>query len=129
LPEHPSRYLAFYAYAHNEDPPAKKDLRIEPNVIPVLAHYHTDPVQTVADAACNSSQWTWLHERLIRGSASPRRPISFCGNTWRGVWPWPMYRSLLASLRAYAEQGADGITREYQGRDLGRTCTCISKCG
>ena len=118
--KHPNRYLAFYAYAHNEDPPVDENLRNEPNVIPVLAHYHTDPVQTVADAAYNSSQWEWLNGRLVpwkRITTSPHFLLREYMAWWYG--PWPMYRSLLASLRAYAEHGADGITREYQGRDLG----------
>ena len=118
--KYPDRYLAFYAYANNEDPPKRKDLRIEPNVIPVLAHYRTDPVQTVADAAYNSSQWDWLHGRLIpwkQITTSPHFILREYMAWWYG--PWPMYRSLLAALRTYAELGADGITREYQGRDLG----------
>jgi len=118
--KYPDRSLAFYAYAYNEDPPKQKDLRIEPNVIPVLAHYFTDPMQTVADAAYNDAAWTWLNGRLIpwkRIATSPHFILREYMGWWYG--PWPMYRSLLASLRAYAEQGADGITREYQGRDLG----------
>jgi hypothetical protein len=95
-------------------------LRIEPNVIPVLAHYRTDPVQTVADAAYNSSQWEWLHGRFIPWKHITTAP-HFMLREYMAWWygPWPMYRSLLASLRAYAELGADGISREYQGRDLG----------
>jgi len=116
----PDRYLAFYAYAYNETPPAVEGLRVEPNVITVLAHYFTDPVQTVAGAAYNSSQWQWLHGKLI-----PWKKLTtakhFLLREYMAWWygPWPMYRSMLASLRTYAEQGADGITREYQGRDLG----------
>jgi hypothetical protein len=116
----PERYLAFYAYAHNETPPVDKELRIEPNVIPVLAHYFSDPVQTVADAAYNSSQWEWLHGKMIAWKRLTTAK-HFMLREYMGWWygPWPMYRSLLASLRTYAEQGADGITREYQGRDMG----------
>lgn len=118
--KYPDRYLAFYAYAFNETPPVAEGLRVEPNVITVLAHYFSDPVQTVADAAYNSSQWEWLHGKLI-----PWKKLTtakhFMLREYMGWWygPWPMYRSLLASLRTYAEQGADGVTREYQGRDLG----------
>jgi hypothetical protein len=118
--KYPDRSLAFYAYAYNEDPPAQRDLRLEPNVIPVLAHYFTDPVQTIADASYNISQWDWLHGRMMpwkRITTSPHFILREYMAWWYG--PWPMYRSLLASLRTYAEQGADGITREYQGRDLG----------
>lgn len=118
--KYPERYLAFYAYAYNETPPVLDGLRVEPNVITVLAHYFSDPVQTVADAACNSSQWEWLHGKLIpwkKANTGEHFMLREYMAWWYG--PWPMYRSMLASLRAYAEQGADGITREYQGRDLG----------
>ncbi len=118
--KYPDRSLAFYAYAYNEDPPKQEDLRIEPNVIPVLAHYFADPVQTIADAAYNNNAWSWLNQRLIPWKRITTAP-HFILREYMGWWygAWPMYRSLLASLRAYAEQGADGITREYQGRDLG----------
>lgn len=118
--KYPDRYLAFYAYAYNETPPLVKELRVEPNVITVLAHYFSDPVQTVADAAYNSSQWEWLHGKLIPWKQATTAK-HFILREYMAWWygPWPMYRSLLGSVRAYAEQGADGITREYQGRDLG----------
>jgi hypothetical protein len=118
--KHPDRFLAFYAYAYNEKPPVQQDLRVAPNLVTVLAHYNTDKVRTIADAGFNSTQWDWLHNRLI-----PWRKLNtsdhFLIREYMAWWygPWPMYRSLLASLRAYAEHGADGIIREYQGRDLG----------
>ena len=118
--KHPHRYLAFYAYAYNESPPRRKDLRVEPNVITVLAHYFTDKTRTIADAPFNSSQWEWLNHRLI-----PWRKLNtsdhFVVREYMGWWygPWPMYRSMLAATRSYAENGVDGISREYQGRDLG----------
>jgi hypothetical protein len=116
----PGRYLAFYAYAYNEQPPKLKNLRAETNLIPVLAHFRIERFQTVADAAFDSSQWEWLHERLIPWRSLTTSP-HFVLREYIGWWygPSPMYRSLLSSLRSYAEHGADGITREYQGRDMG----------
>jgi hypothetical protein len=118
--KHPHRYLAFYAYAFCEDPPKVRDLRAGPNLVTVLAHYFTDKTRTVADAAFNSSQWGWLNHRLI-----PWRKLNtvehFLVREYMGWWygPWPMYRSMPAALRSYADNGVDGIIREYQGRDFG----------
>jgi hypothetical protein len=118
--KHPHRYLAFYAYAYNEEPPKASNLRVEPNVVTVLAHYSTDTTRTIADAAFHGSQWGWLNHRLI-----PWRKLNtsdhFLAREYMGWWygPWPMYRSMLAATRSYAEHGVDGIIREYQGRDLG----------
>jgi len=118
--KHPDKYLGFYAYAHNERPPKLKDFKLHKNVIPVLAHYYTDTWRTVADAAFNSKNWDFVHNKLIPWAAFRSSPYFFIREYmtwWHG--PWPMYRSMMAATRKYADYGANGVTREYQSRDFG----------
>ncbi len=118
--KYPDRYLAFYAYAYNDRPPKTEGLRVQKNVIAVLAHYGMDTWRTPADAAFNSSNWDFVHKKLIPWRKISDAPYFFAReymNWWYG--PWPMYRSMLAATRVYADYGVNGVSREYQGRDFG----------
>ncbi len=108
--EFPDRYLSFYAYAELVEPPYDTGLRLNANLVPVVARYSVCQVHAITDAACSSNA---KFRRNLEGWAAISRQIM--ARDYACLWPVPdlTFKVLSINLRAYRDLGAQGMSREY----------------
>lgn len=110
---HPDRYLAFYAYADLVEPPYDKGIRLNANLIPVVARFSVCQVHAIDERACATNA---AFKRRLDGWAGIARQIM--ARDYACLWPVPdLTLTVLArNLRTYRNAGAHGLSREYLQR-------------
>jgi hypothetical protein len=110
---HPDRYLSFYAYADLVEPPYDKGIRLNANLIPMVARFSACQVHSIDDRACASNA---AFKRRLAGWAGISRRIM--ARDYACLWPVPdlTIEVLAANLRTYRSLGAGGMSREYLQR-------------
>jgi hypothetical protein len=111
--EHPDRCLAFYAYGALVEPPYERGVRLNANLIPVVARYGVCQVHPIAEPACPSNS---RFRRQLEGWVAIARQIM--ARDFAAWWPVPdlTLTPMSDNLRTYLKLGAIGISREYLHR-------------
>ncbi len=110
---HPDRYLAFYAYADLVEPPYEKGIRLNANLIPVVARFSVCQVHAIDERGCSTNA---AFKRRLDGWAGIARQIM--ARDYACPWPVPdlTIDVLAGNLRTYEKAGTRGMSREYLQR-------------
>ena len=111
--QHPDRYLAFYAYGQMLEPPSGRGLRLQPNLIPVVARYGVCQVHPITESACQSNA---KFRRQLEGWAEISRHTMTREYAYWWAVPDLTLSVLAENLRTYRKLGSIGISREYMRR-------------
>jgi len=110
---HPDRHLAFYAYADLVEPPYDKGIRLNANLIPVVARFSVCHVHAIDERGCATNA---AFKRRLEGWAGVARQIMV--RDYACPWPVPdlTIAVLAENLRLYKSTGTRGMSREYLQR-------------
>jgi hypothetical protein len=110
---HPHRFLAFYAYADLVEPPYDKGIRLNANLIPIVARFGICQAHAIDERGCPTNA---AFKRRLDGWAAIARQIM--ARDYACPWPVPdlTIDVLAANLRTYRQAGSRGMSREYQQR-------------
>jgi len=114
MPQHPDRWLAFYAYAGCVAPPTYADP--DDNVLVVLAHYIMDSLRPITDPA---SRWNATFKDYVDGWGAVSEQM-FLREYYCRYWAaWPMWPAVAADIPYLSTRNFNGFNAELEYRAEG----------